>query len=567
MGGIDPGSIAEIKSRLSLVDIVNRYVELRPVGDRWTAPCPFHQETKPSFTVSPDKGFYYCFGCQASGDIIEFYKNINGLDFAEAVKQLAREAGIEIAESSVRQNREERNKVSITQEINSLAGKFFLDALWSSEGEQVRNYLRSRNISPEMIREFRLGWSPGGWQALTDFLGKKGFSPDEGVLAGVLTSNQKGRIYDRFRSRLIFPIISLSGMVVAFGGRILDQGEPKYLNSSESPAYKKGDHLYGLYQARKHITQTRQVFLTEGYLDVIALHQYGFPNSCGILGTALTHTQVTRLAGFCKEVILLFDGDQAGRHAAFRSAEMLLYAGIGCRVLNFPEGDDAHSLLTTREKTVFEDLLRRTVSGIDYCLNVVGSTKSPREVMDWVNNFLGNLRDFSLKTYYIPKVAGILGLTEAELRKNLGSKMPQGTTVRKDQIDQKKMGPGQRDREILTFACCFPELRSRLEQKNMDLVLSTEWAKKFWNKIKDMTHEDELPDLDSSESDFYVRARLQKDLIEQSRDLVFSELDDFICQASLSMNRQNLKQALIRAQKNNDHQEIKRILGLMQSIF
>lgn len=567
MGGIDSSSIAEIKSRLSLVDIVNRYVELRQAGDRWTAPCPFHQETKPSFTVSPDKGFYYCFGCQASGDIIEFYKNINGLDFAEAVRQLAAEAGVQIRSGISGRDREDKNKVSISQEVNSLAARFFVEVFQSGQGEPARKYLHSRNISQEMISEFRLGWSPGGWQALTDFLQKRGFSPDDGVMAGVLSKNQKGRIYDRFRSRLIFPIISLSGMVVAFGGRILDDKEPKYLNSSESPVYKKGDHLYGLYQARRHITRTRKVFLTEGYLDVIALHQHGFFNSCGILGTALTNSQVTRLAGLCKEVVLLFDGDRAGRQAAFRSAEMLLGTGIGCRVLTFPEGEDAHSLLTTKDKAVFEKILQQAVAGLDYCLNMVSSQKSPRDVMNWVNRFMGNLKDFSLKTYYIPKVAAVLGLTESELRRGLGSRAPQGAGEKKTLVEQGKMGPEQRDREILTFASCFPELRAGLEKKNIDLVLSTEWARRFWNKIKDKADESEDLELDSQESDFYARARLQKGSLMQNRDLVFREFEDFIDQASLSMTRNNLKQALIRAQKNNDYQEIKRILGLMQSIF
>jgi len=566
MGGIDSNSIAEIKSRLSLVDIVSRYIELRPVGDRWTAPCPFHQETKPSFTVSPDKGFYYCFGCQASGDLIEFYKNINGLDFAEAVRQLAREAGIEINANHPSGDREERNNVSVSQEINSLAGKFFLDALWSVQGESARKYLHSRKISEDMVREFRLGWSPAGWQALTDYLEKKGFSPDHGVMAGVLSRNQKGRIYDRFRARLIFPIISLSGMVVAFGGRILDDGEPKYLNSSESPVYKKGDHLYGLFQARKYITRTRQVFLTEGYLDVIALHQHGFPNSCGILGTALTHSQVTRLAGLCREVILLFDGDRAGRDAAFRSAEMLLCAGIGCRVLTFPEGEDAHSLLTSKDKIVFEDLVKKALAGLDYCLKVVGGEKSPREVMSWVNQFMGSLRDFSLKTYYIPKVSGILGLTENELRKSLVSKVPQSAKYKTDPAGKAKTGPEQRDQEILTFVSCFPEFRPSLEKKNIDLVLSTEWARRFWNKIKDKTDEDEDLGLDYQESDFYVRSRLQKGSLTQNKDLILREFEDLISQASLTMTDQNLKQALKRAQKNNDYLEIKRIMKLINTV-
>lgn len=567
MGIIDSKSIAEIKSRLSLVDIVNRFVELKPVGDRWSAPCPFHQETKPSFTVSPDKGFYYCFGCQASGDIIEFYKNINGLDFVEAVRQLAREAGIEIKDNLSPGQNKEKTQVSISQEVNSLSGKFFLDFLWSGRDQAPRKYLSSRKISEPMIKEFRLGWSPAGWQNLTGFLEKQGFTPEDGVLAGVLSRNQNGRIYDRFRSRLIFPIISLSGMVVAFGARVIDDGEPKYLNSSESPIYKKGDHLYGLFHARKHITQTKKVFLTEGYLDVIALHQHGYPNSCGILGTALTHAQVTRLAGLCKEVILLFDGDRAGQNAAFRSAQMLLDAGLSCRVLTFPQGEDAHSLLTANDKQVFEDLIKRAVSGLDYCLNVVGIEKSPREVMSWVNKFLGNLTDFSLKTYYIPKVASRLGLTEVELRKNLEKNSARPASKGNSFLRKQPQGPEQRDREILTFASCFPEFRPELEQKNIYLVLSTDWARKFWEKIKDKTGENEELDLDAQELDFYVQARLQQGSLIQNKAQVFRELENFICHASLNMTKQNLKQALIRAQKHNDYPEIKRILGLMQNTF
>lgn len=566
MSTIDSNSIAEIKSRLSLVDIISRYVELRPVGDRWSAPCPFHEETKPSFTVSPDKGFYYCFGCQASGDLIEFYKNINGLDFAEAVRQLAKEAGVHIGVQDEKRSRQEKSRVSIAQEINSIAGIFFQDALWSDQGKKARHYLDSRKISTEMVREFRLGWSPDGWQNLTDFLNKKGFSSQDGVLSGVLSQNQKGRIYDRFRARLIFPIISLSGMVVAFGGRVLDDGEPKYLNSSESPVYKKGDHLYGLFQARKKITQTKKVYLTEGYLDVMALHQFGFTNSCGVLGTALTSSQVKRLSGLCREVLLLFDGDRAGRIAALRSAEMILGAGLGCKVLTFPQGDDAHSLLTQRGEKIFEDLLQKASDGLDFCLKTISSEKSPKEVMSWVGNFLSGLGDLSLKTFYIPKVAGVLGLTEIELRKSIKEKtqvQQPSMNLRNDDIN----GPCQREREILTFAVCFPEFRNDLEQKNLELILSTSWAKNFWNKIKEKSQESEGFDFDSSEWDFYFKSKLEESALRSSKATIFMEIDNLISQISSAMTKQNLKQALIRAQKNNDQHEVKRILGLMQNVF
>ncbi|WP_035243866.1 DNA primase [Desulfonatronovibrio hydrogenovorans] len=563
MGTIDSRCIAEIKSRLSLVDIVNRFVELRPVGDRWTAPCPFHQETKPSFSVSPDKGFYYCFGCQASGDLIEFYKNINGLDFAEAVRQLADEAGVVISVEDSRKNRKDQSEVTTAQEVNSLAGKFFLDQLWSSQGDEARKYLHSRGMTKKIVQDFRLGWSPDGWQSLGDFLREKGHSADDGVLAGVLSQNQKGRIYDRFRSRLIFPIISLSGMVVAFGGRILDHGEPKYLNSSESPVYKKGEHLYGLFQARKHITQTRKVLLTEGYLDVMALHQHGFANSCGVLGTALTPAQVKRLGGLAREAILLFDGDQAGRNAALRSAEMFLAAGMNCRVVLFPEGEDAHSLLFSQGAEALERLLSGADSGLNYCLKMVKDQKSPREVMAWVVSFLGKLEDFSLKTYYIPKLAGSLGLTEVELRKGLQGK----GSIAGPAADSgdKKNQPEQRDKEILTFAVCCPEFRESLDQLNLDPVLRSDWARTFWSKIKHGSGRDEDLKLDHHESDFYVRARMEQDQIRENRLQIFKELEEFIIQKAGQVTKKNLKQALVRAQQNQDHNEVKRILSLMQN--
>ena len=565
MSFIDPREVAEIKSRLSLEDIVGRYVQLKTVGGRLMGPCPFHQETRASFSVTPDQGFYYCFGCQASGDIIEFFKNINGLDFNEAVTQLAAEAGVKLARQGGSPGPASMGRASVCREVNSWSNSFFGQHLQGSNGQKARLYLEKRQISQETAKAFGLGWSPDGWNNLKSFLESRGFTPEDGVEAGVLSRNERGRIYDRFRARLIFPIIALSGAVVAFGGRVMGDDEPKYLNSSESPIYTKGEHLYGLYQARTHITRSSRVLLTEGYLDVMALHQYGFENSCGILGTALTRAQVKRMAGLAREVVLIFDGDAPGQSAALKSAEMILQAGLTCRVLILPQGEDAHSLLVARGRQGLEDLLQKTTDGLDFCLKMLSTNKSPGETMKWVENFITHFKDLSWRSYYIPRVAHVLGLTEKELREKFtpaAQKTPGDTRV----WSQQGKGAEQRDRELLTFAVCFPEDRTRLQNKNLGLVLTSQWARQFWDKLRVM-HQDDLSALNEDESAFFVQSKMQRAQLEKEKTRILAQIEEFIDRCMTRMSTRNLKTALSRAQQSQDQDEVRRILQLLQKSF
>ena len=380
MSKFDPGLIAEIKARLRIEDVVGRYVELRHAGPRLVAPCPFHQDTKPSFSVNPEGGFYYCFGCQASGDIIEFYRAINGLEFPEAVEALAREAGLEIRRRREYQPNDGPSRAQCL-DMHALASVFFRRVLGNQDGRPARDYIARRGLAPEIVERFALGWAPAGWNELRDHLRGQGFVDEAAEKAGLLSKSSKGGFYDRFRERLIFPIMNLSGQVVAFGGRCLgdDQG-PKYLNSSETPIYTKGEHLYGLYQARRAMSHSKSVLLTEGYVDVLSLHQFGFENSCGVLGTALTPEQVHRLSGLVGRVDLVFDGDNAGRKAALRGAEMILTQGLKCRVLCLPEGEDVDSVLQKEGRVRLEELVAGSVDGLDYCLRQVAANHAPKDV-------------------------------------------------------------------------------------------------------------------------------------------------------------------------------------------
>ncbi len=549
--------IAEIKNRLNLVDIVQRYVQLRQVGDRWIGVCPFHQETKPSLSINPELGLFYCFGCHASGDLIDFYCRINGLGFSEGVQELAREAGIDLAGQYDPASGKSLDR-QICLDINSLAQKYFLNSFKTKEGQSALEYLQKRGLSPETIDQFGLGWSPEKWEGFKKYIINKGYAPEQGVKAGVLSQNKKGRIYDRFRGRVTFPIYNLSGKVIAFGGRVIGDGEPKYLNSSDTPLFKKGDTLYGLFQARRNITQNKEVILTEGYADVLTLIDYGFFNSCGVLGTALTRQQIKVLSGMCRKIILAFDGDRAGRQAALRSTEMILQAGLKVDVVCLPEDEDVDSLLRSRGSQQLKYFLNKAEDGLVFCLNMIKMNNSPKEIITWAINFLSNLQDISWRAYYLPRLADRLNLSESELRTALKQN---GRKQTKDTDSKQSVGriKAQRDRELLRFAICNPNYLDQLIDLQMDLALQTERGKSFWMKLKKHGIQNILPYLDEGEKRFFVQTKLQENE-KKASDQVWNELRDFLLKEQKRVDQQNLQNELKQAQEKGDLSEVNRLL-------
>jgi len=562
MSTFDQGLIAEIKNRLRIEDVIGRYVELRHVGTRLVAPCPFHQETKPSFSVNPEGGFYYCFGCQASGDIIEFYRAISGLDFGEAVEALAHEAGIPI------RRRPERNAdggVSRTQclEAHALAAVFYRRALQGQAGQAARDYIARRGLAAEIVESFALGWAPAGWNELRDHLRSRGIGYEAAEKSGLVSKSAKGSYYDRIRERLIFPIMNLSGQVVAFGGRSLVDGDgPKYLNSSETPIYTKGEHLYGLFQARRAMSHAKSVLLTEGYVDVLSLHQFGFQNSCGVLGTALTAEQVHRLSGLVARVDLVFDGDSAGRKASLRSAEMILTQGLKCRVVCLPEGEDVDSVLQKFGRERLEELVSRAVDGLDYCLRHVSENMSPKEVLQWAKGFVGQLKTHELQSFYLPKLATGLGLSEAEWRQVLHD--PAAGASRPAQERLATSNPARRDRNLLAFAVRFPEYHQELRQLGLERALTTERGRKFWNTIFGADPHEVLIRLDQGEKQFYVQCQMRSDVTADEGLQEWGEVSEFLRQTNQRCELDSLNEGLRRARQEGNFQEELRLLALIQ---
>lgn len=508
-------AIRAIKERLNIVDIARRYVDLKRNGPRWVAPCPFHQETKPSFSVNEEQGLFYCFGCHASGDIFDFYGRINGLDFRDTLEQLAAEAGVSLDRGPAdpkRREQEQRERSGRRQMIKmyELAAAHFAAALDSPEGEECRAYIQKRGLSDEIVQRFGLGWARRDWQSLATALHRAGFDARMAAEAGLLgISERSRRAYDRFRGRLIFPIKSLSNQIIAFGGRIIaDEEEAKYINSADTPLYKKGEHLYGLAQSRRGITTKGQALLTEGYMDVLTLHQYGYDNAVGVLGTALTPDQIKRLSGFTSRVTLLFDGDRAGRKAALRSCEMLLTRGLACTVVLMPDGEDIDSLLRTQGPEAFEALLAHAPDGLRFCVDVLRAL-APRETVEWARNFLSQVEVPELVSPYASRLATQLQLSESELRQGAAQRRDTGAP-RNGGTPQRPGGRARqnmRDRQIMMYAVRYPERLDDLRDMGADLALQSDIARRLWDKLEEWGPETAAYHLDEREKNFWSFCR------------------------------------------------------------
>ena len=358
-GRIPESFIDDVLARTDLVELIDSYVHLKRTGKNYSACCPFHQEKTPSFTVSPEKQFYYCFGCGASGNAIGFMMDYTRLGFVESIETLARNLGLEVPrEEGVGQQREDFQPLFNALEA---ATSFYEQQLRNPKvKERPVNYLKSRGLSGQTAKQFRLGYAPQGWDNLITALGKSDSDINHLIKTGLLIENEQGRRYDRFRDRVMFPIRDSRGRVIAFGGRVMGNDKPKYLNSPETPVFHKGRELYGLYEAKQASNKIRRFVIVEGYMDVIALAQFGIPYAVATLGTATSRDHIEKLFRHSDELIFCFDGDEAGRRAAWRALENALPTAKDGRQIKFlllPEGEDPDTLVRKNGKDYFEGLL------------------------------------------------------------------------------------------------------------------------------------------------------------------------------------------------------------------
>jgi DNA primase len=423
----DDSKIEEIKSRVDIVELTSEYLTLKKTGRNFIGLCPFHQEKTPSFTVNREKQIFYCFGCGEGGNAITFLMKIADKTFPEAIKDLAEKTGVVLPPRF--SGKESRQKDSLKEDITNLnlrAAQQFTRNLFSPAGKVAREYLQNRGISDETIKQFRLGYAPDTWRSLTDHIEGSGLSLKLAEQAGLVIAGKEGGFYDRFRGRLIFPIENITGEIVAFGGRILEKGEPKYLNSPESPIYIKGKNLYGLNKAKEEIRKKGFALIVEGYFDLISLWNAGIGNVVATLGTALTREHLELLRRYTLEVVALFDPDEAGKKALDRSLELFLSMRMRARALILPEGCDPDDYVKKYGKDKLDELIANAPAISDYYIeNVLGGGKTFEENRDIVKpamEFISKIGDEIEKNLFIKRVAEKLGIAQELLKKEIHKK-------------------------------------------------------------------------------------------------------------------------------------------------
>ena len=470
MPKIPESKIEEVRQAADIVDVVSDYVTLKRSGQNYFGLCPFHTEKTPSFSVNPAKQIFYCFGCGAGGNVFSFIMRIENISFPEAVLYLARKYHISIPLE--KEDSEESRLKTAIYDANRFAAEFFHNNLLKTPSAQkARDYLKQRGFSQGMIEKFNLGWSPESWDGLIQGAKKRGISEKILKAAGLIVVNERGSAYDRFRGRLMFPIYQISGVVVGFGGRILekDAKTAKYLNTSDTPVFQKGRVLYGLYQNREAIRKEDQVILVEGYADLISLVQFGIENVVASSGTALTENQANLMMRMTRNVVLLYDGDLAGAHAALRGVDTLVKAGLRVSVVALPPEHDPDSYVREFGAEKMKNLIKTAQDLIDFKIFAYNSEKSldipqnKTELLYQLAGTIGKISDEVLRNLYGQRVAAKLNLPERIVFREISrsqrqEKAPAETSLTKIGDNVSKSASFLAERDLIRIAVEHPEM-------------------------------------------------------------------------------------------------------------
>ncbi len=483
--------IQQIRDHNEIESVISGYMELRRRGKTLTGLCPFHNEKTPSFTVYPETSSYYCFGCGAGGDVVTFIRNIENLDYIEAIKLLADRSGLKMPDAEYDDSASNlRRRVF---EANRAAARFYHETLYKEEGKQQLSYLLNRGVSPAMIKHFGLGAAPDDWHALENALREQGFRRDELVAANLLRVSEKdGKryYYDAFRAKVMYPVIDLRGNVVAFGGRVLDNSKPKYINTSDTLVYKKSKELFALNFAKNG--NERKLILCEGYMDVIALHQAGYTNAVAGLGTALTPEQVSLISRYADEVALCYDSDEAGQKAVRAAMSLFSKTGVKVKVIRLSGGKDPDEIIKTHGKEMFSKLLDKADNDTEYKLSKLRE-KYIVETDDGKLNFLREASkllvysDSIERDVYALRLADELGVSKDAILQQI-SQLARKENYRKSKTE---LQTAQKQVQALEMAADPQRAKNKRAAKAEDVLIITLLNNgAFYNKLKDRLSED-----------------------------------------------------------------------------
>ncbi len=521
-GSIPREFIDDLLTRVDIVDLIDSRVPLKKSGSNFVARCPFHTEKTPSFSVNRSKQFYHCFGCGASGDAISFLMDFNHLDFVEAVEDLAAFLGLEVPKEQ--QNHivdKSSNKINAEQSYELLKQvalfyhKQFRD---TPDAQKAIEYLKSRGVGGDLAKQFLLGYAPNQWKTLEAKFGRKSL-----LEVGLLKAGESGDLYDRFRGRVMFPIRDRRGRVIGFGGRVLDDSQPKYLNSPETPYFQKGKEIYGLYEVLKKKPKPMRFIIVEGYMDVIALHQYGFDNTVAVLGTAVSEMHFNLLFRFASELVFCFDGDAAGSQAAWRAVETVLPVmrdGRQVKIMVLPRGEDPDSMIRSKGVDVFSLMLDQAQPLSDYFFSYlteshdVNSLEGRAGLVGKAKSYLEKLPNGVYQELMLNQLKKIANVENLDLF--------EGTSVKKTSqptsliASQKKNSPA---RAVITLLLQNPNLIKFIDEQQLDYKGLESPAINLFKKIVERVSTAESPCLVSLVESF--RGEMEEKYVKQ---LGFQEL-------------------------------------------
>ncbi len=472
---IDHAFLDELTARNDIVEVVSRYVVLKRQGANYFGLCPFHNEKSASFSVSPDKQIYHCFGCGAGGGVINFIMRAEGLEFRDAVQFLADRSGLKVPQNQMDAGAAQRRERLLT--LMKDAGRFYYDTLWQPEYTPVQQYFARRGLTKKTMNRFGLGYAPDSFHQTMDAMQKKGYTKEELVAAGLAVKNEKGAIYDKFRGRVMFPIIDVRGQVVAFGGRVMDDSKPKYLNSPETTIFHKGRNLFALNLAKK--TTQDYFILAEGYMDVIALHQAGFDSAVASLGTALTEEQARMIARYTKKVVISYDADGAGQAAAQRAIDILKRADLQVNVLRIPNAKDPDELIKTKGADAFRRLIEHSEGHNAYRLDRIADkydlTEDDQRIafIQDAARMLAAIDGAVEREVYMGRTAKMAGITpealSIEVRRALDIRRKQRSNAEHRTVRAVAQNAQPRDRMLR-----YPDIRSGRAEEGVLALLFTE---------------------------------------------------------------------------------------------
>ena len=514
----------ELIARNPIEDVVSQYVNLKRSGSNLFGPCPFHGEKTPSFSVSPDKGIYYCFGCHKGGSVINFEMEIEGLSYPDAVRALAKRAGLEVPEDEQYQSRYRQQERLWA--LHKEAARFFHSQLYAPIGANALQYATGRGMPKSILTKFGIGYAPDSWTDLADYLRSKNYTDQELRDSGLVTVSQKnGNLFDRFRDRLMFPIIDVRGNVIGFGGRIMnssDKSAAKYLNSPETLIFNKRKNLFALNLAKK--SKLGYLILVEGYMDAIALHQYGFDCAVASLATALTEDGANLLSRYTEQVVLIYDGDEAGQNATQRAIPILERAGLQVKVLKMRDAKDPDEYLKKFGADRFRILLEESANRVEYQLNAILKKYDLRDDEQKVQylqesaGLIGSLSSAVQREVYGGRVAEAAGISEDAMRLEVNRALKRRTYQEKKKQEKIDLSPA-RNLQPKEKSIRYSNLRSARAEEMIIAQVLREPA--LFAQIPDLQ-----PELFSSE--FLGRAfRQLRDRYHQGLDVSLGGLSDF----------------------------------------